>query len=163
MGTTSVDPVGHGGDQGDEEGRCRDLVCLLNELDKGELAGPVDGDKEIELALSGLHLSDVDVEEVDRVGFEPFLRRPVALDIRQAPDAMALQAAVQGRACQVWDGGLKGVEAVVSGSSVWRRKATTIASSAGDSTVDLASRGPVGRSLSVSRFRHLATVLGLIP
>jgi hypothetical protein len=49
----------------------------------------------VELALFGAHLSDIDVEEADRIGLELLLRRPVAFDIRQAADAVALQAAVQ--------------------------------------------------------------------
>jgi hypothetical protein len=38
-----------------------------------------------------------------------------------------------------------------------------IASSSIDSTVDLASFGPVGRSPTEARFFHLATVFWLIP
>jgi hypothetical protein len=34
------------------------------QLDEGELRGPVNGDQEIELALSGLHLGDVDSDAV---------------------------------------------------------------------------------------------------
>jgi hypothetical protein len=46
---------------------------------------------------------------------------------------------------------------------VCRRKATTIASSSIDSTVDVGSLGPVGKSATELRFFHLATVFGLIP
>jgi hypothetical protein len=46
---------------------------------------------------------------------------------------------------------------------VWRRKATIIASSSTDSTVDFGSLGPVGRSAVEVRFFHLATVFWLIP
>jgi Protein of unknown function (DUF3604) len=49
-----------------------------------------------------------------------------------------------------------------SGSSVCRRKATMIASSLMERTVDLASLGPVGRSAAVSRCFHFATVFWLI-
>ncbi len=38
-----------------------------------------------------------------------------------------------------------------------------IASSGTDSTVDLVSLGPVGRSATELRFFHLATVFGLMP
>jgi hypothetical protein len=69
VGEHGVDPVGHGGDEGDEEGRGGDPGGRLHQLDEGELAGAVDGDEEIELAFGGLNLSDVDVEEADRVGF----------------------------------------------------------------------------------------------
>ena len=50
-----------------------------------------------------------------------------------------------------------------SGSNVWRRYATTIASSASVSTVERASVGPVFLSSTVARLRHFATVLGLMP
>ena len=43
------------------------------------------------------------------------------------------------------------------------RKATMIASSSTESTVDLGSRGPVRKSLTDDRFFHLATVFWLIP
>ena len=45
-----------------------------------------------------------------------------------------------------------------SGSSVCPRKATMIAASSGLSTVDFGSLGPVGRSATPARLRHLATV-----
>ena len=61
---------------------------------------------------------------------------------------------------QAW---LKGVQAVVEWHSVCLRKATTIASSSGESTVERASFGPVGRSATEVRRFHLATVFRLIP
>jgi len=48
-----------------------------------------------------------------------------------------------------------------SGKSVCRRKATAMASSPAESTVD-AGTGPIGASWTVARLRHLATVFGLI-
>ena len=68
---------------------------FLMQLDEGELRGAVDGHEHMQLALFGAHLGDVDVEVADRVGFELLPRRLVALDIRQAADAVALQAAMQ--------------------------------------------------------------------
>jgi hypothetical protein len=50
-----------------------------------------------------------------------------------------------------------------SGSSVFCRKATTTASSAGVSTVLFGAFGPIGASAVVVRLRHLATVLGFSP
>jgi hypothetical protein len=44
------------------------------QLGEGELAGPVDGDKQMKLALLGSDLGDVDVEEADGVGLERRLR-----------------------------------------------------------------------------------------
>jgi len=46
----------------------------------------------------------------------------------------------------------------LSSCSVWRRKATIIASSPVDRTVDVGSREPVGRSATELRFFHFATV-----
>lgn len=46
---------------------------------------------------------------------------------------------------------------------MWRRNATTVASSTWVNTVDRGSDGPVFISSTVARFRHFATVLGLIP
>ena len=90
-----MDLVGNRGDQGDEEGRGGNAIGPFHQLDEGELAGSVNGDEEIELALNGLHLGDVDVEEADRTGFECLLRRLLAVDVRQPSDAVALQTAVQ--------------------------------------------------------------------
>jgi hypothetical protein len=42
-----------------------------------------------------MHLGDVEVEIADRVGLEARALGLVALDVRQASDAMALEAAVQ--------------------------------------------------------------------
>ena len=50
-----------------------------------------------------------------------------------------------------------------SGSSVWRRKATTIASSFADSTVEAAAFGPVGRSAKAVCALHLAAAFGWTP
>jgi hypothetical protein len=50
-----------------------------------------------------------------------------------------------------------------SGKSVWRRKATAIASSSGVRTVDFGSLGPVGTSATEVRFRHVATVFRFTP
>ena len=85
----------------------------LAEFDKGELRGPVDGDKEIELALGGSNLRDVDMEIADRIGLELPLGRGLAFDLGQPRDSVALQAAVQRRARQMRDGRLKRVQAVV--------------------------------------------------
>jgi len=59
------------------------------------LARAVNADEEVELALCGLNLGDVDVEEADRVALELLALRLVAADVRQARDAMPLQAAVK--------------------------------------------------------------------
>ena len=91
-----VDRVGNGRDQSDEEARCRDPVGAPDQLHEGEFAGPINGDEQMELALGGLNLGDVDREKADRTGLEPLLRLLVALDLRQPADAMALKAAIAG-------------------------------------------------------------------
>jgi hypothetical protein len=65
-------------------------------LHERELAGSIDGDIEVELAFSGLELSDVDVEIADRISLELFLRRLAAFGLRQSADAVTLKAAMQG-------------------------------------------------------------------
>ena len=70
VGEHDLDPVGHGGDKGLQEGARGLRIGLVDELSDRELGGAVDGDEEIELALRGLHFGDVDVEEADRIGLE---------------------------------------------------------------------------------------------
>ena len=113
VGQHRVDLVWHGGDQGDQEGRSRGPASSGDGLDEGELAGPVDCYIQIELALGGSDLGDVDVEVADRVALELAPGRFVALDLGQAADAVSLKAAVQGGAGQMRDRGLQRVEAVV--------------------------------------------------
>jgi hypothetical protein len=72
-----------------------------------------DGDEQIEAALLGVDLGQIDVEVADRVAGEALLGRLVAIDLRQPADSMSYQAAVQGRASEVRDGRLQAVKAVV--------------------------------------------------
>ena len=53
----------------------------------------------------------------DRIGLEFALGGGFAFDLRQPGDPVALQAAMQGRARQMRDGRLQGVQAVVE----WRQ------------------------------------------
>ena len=108
-------------------------VSLLDELGHGKFALAVDANEQKELSFHSLYLGNVDVEKSNWIAFELRPPRLVASDIRQARDAMTLQTAVQRRACQVRDGRL-----------------------------ERGSDGPVFISSTVARFRHFATVLGLI-
>lgn len=90
-----MDLVGDGRDQAQQEVSGDGGGGLLVQLDEGEFRGAVDSDEHMQLALFGSHLGNVDVEVADRVAPELPLRRPVALDIGQTANAMALQAAVQ--------------------------------------------------------------------
>ena len=77
------------------------------------MASAVDGHEQVQLALFGADPCDVDVEVADRVSLEARAFGLVAVDIRQATDAVTLQAAVSRRAGQMRDRGLKRVQAVV--------------------------------------------------
>ena len=113
IGEHRVHPVGHGGDEMAQEvggGAARDLLV---QFDNGELGCPVDRHQQVKLALFGAHFGDVDVKVADRVGFELALGRSLAFDVRQLRDAVPPQAAMQGGAAEVWDGGLQGIETVV--------------------------------------------------
>jgi hypothetical protein len=62
-----MDLVRHGLDEGAQEvcgGVRRRFVVQFGE---DELAGALDGDGEVEFALGGVQLGDVDMEEADRV------------------------------------------------------------------------------------------------
>src|SRR5262249_61530117 len=64
-------------------------------------------------ALRGSYFGDVDVEVADRVCLELALYAIAVPDVREPRDAVPLQAAVQGRARQMRDRRLKGIQAVV--------------------------------------------------
>jgi hypothetical protein len=66
------------------------------QLDERELGRPVDGDEEVDPALFGPHLGDIDVEKADRVALEFGPEWLVACGVRKAGDAVALQTAMQG-------------------------------------------------------------------
>lgn len=65
-------------------------VSCGNELIEGELGRPVDPHVEEELALGGLYLGNLDVQEADGVARELLLPGLVALHIRQTRDALAM-------------------------------------------------------------------------
>ena len=91
----SVDRVGHCLDESGEEGGGGDAVGLVHQADEGELAGPVDGNEEIELSFGGLNLGDVDVEDPDRIGLEFLFGRGLPLHLGQTGDPVTLQTAMQ--------------------------------------------------------------------
>ena len=73
------------------------FVSFIQLLGDRELARVGDADEQIELAFSGLHLGNIDVEEADRIMLEALPLRFVALDVRQARRAVSLEVAVQHR------------------------------------------------------------------
>jgi hypothetical protein len=121
-----MDLIGHSLEHVLQELPGRLPVSSCNELSDGELGRPVDTHEEKKLSLGRLHLGDVDV---DRASGSPPVREPlaranriplellptwlVALDIRQARDAMPLQAPMQRRSGQVRDRGLQSIKAII--------------------------------------------------
>jgi len=85
----------------------------FHEACEGELGGSINGHEEIELALCGSHLGQVDVEVADGVGFELFAGWTGRVKPWQATDAVTLEAAMKSGAGQLWDGGLEGVKAII--------------------------------------------------
>ena len=70
-------------------------ICLVDEVGDCKLAGPVNADEKIQLALRSLHLGNIDMKKAHGVALELLPLRLVALDIRQARDAMSLKAPMQ--------------------------------------------------------------------
>ena len=78
VGQDRVYPVRHGLQQVFEELPCCAPIGLVDQLGDCELAGAVNADEQVELAFGSLHLSDIDMEETDRVSLE-------ALSLRLIP------------------------------------------------------------------------------
>lgn len=89
-----MDAIGDGLKQVFEELPCGLTICLAHELSDCKFAGPVNTHEEVELALRRLNLGDVDMKEADRVSLESLPLWLVALDVRQARDAIPLQASM---------------------------------------------------------------------
>ena len=106
VGEDGVDLIRDGGDQPAQEVPRRAARYLLMQFDESELRGSIDCDKQVELALGGSNLGDVDMEVSDRIGLELALRRGFAFDLREPGDPMALQTAMKRRTCQMRDGRL---------------------------------------------------------
>lgn len=83
VGQNGVNGVGHCRDQIAQELSGIHLAGFGVEFRERELGCSVNCDKEIELALSRLHLVNIDVEVSDRIAFELLLRLLVASDLRQ--------------------------------------------------------------------------------
>lgn len=96
VGQDFGDPVGDRFDEMAQEVASGAPFGFSVKLDEGELAGPIDGDEHVELALRGLYLGDVGVEEADRVALELRFDWLLAFDLRQAADPVTLQATMQG-------------------------------------------------------------------
>jgi hypothetical protein len=62
IGQDGVDLVRHRFDQGFEKSRSGHDVGPLDELGKSKLGSAINGHKEVELALGGAHLGEIDME-----------------------------------------------------------------------------------------------------
>jgi hypothetical protein len=113
IGEHGVDCVRNRGDQSPEKVGGDPSRCPLVKLGESEFTGSVDGDEEIELALLGPHLSDIDMEVTDGILPELLPCWLVPFDLRQATDAVTLKTSVQRGAGQLRNRGLECVEAIV--------------------------------------------------
>jgi len=113
VGEHGVDAIRNCFDERLEERGGGSHVGSLHEFNDGALRGAIDGYEQVEFALGGPHLSQVDVEEADRIGVELLLARRIALDLGQAAYAVTLQAPVQGRTGELRNRGLERIETVV--------------------------------------------------
>ena len=83
VGEDRVDLVADCGDQAAQE-ITRDLASyFFMQFDESELRRSVDRDEQVELALRGSNLGDVDMKIADRIGFEFAFGRGLAFDLRQ--------------------------------------------------------------------------------
>ena len=113
VGEDGMDLIRDGGDQAAQEVPRGATRHLLVDLDEGELRRSVDGNDEVELAVSGSNLGEVDMKIADRIGLEFAFGRGFAFDLGQPGDPVALQTPVKGRARQMRNGRLQSVEAIV--------------------------------------------------
>src|SRR3982751_6913901 len=95
VGQNRVHPLGHSRDQVSEEVARDAAGDPLMQRHEGELGRAVDRNQQVELALLGPHLREVDVEEADRVRLEAGALGLVALRLGQPRDTVALKTAVQ--------------------------------------------------------------------
>jgi hypothetical protein len=95
VGENRMHPVGHSRDQVSEEVAGNAAGDPLMQLHKGELGRAVDRDQQVEPALLGSQLGEVDVEVADRVALELGSLRLVAVCVGQPRDAVALEATMQ--------------------------------------------------------------------
>lgn len=90
-----VDRIRQRLDQIAQERRRRHFSGFLHQLDKGELRCPVNGDKQVQLALLGAHFGDVDMKIADGVSLEFLFARFVSSHLWQTRYPVALKAAMQ--------------------------------------------------------------------
>lgn len=113
IGQHGVDLVGHGADQVTQDLCGYGLVGVCMPLGRGQLADTIDGDNQRALAFCRADLRDGDRAVAEGIGLERFLRRRIACHVRQAADAMPLQAVMPRGSGQVRPRGWQGRQAIV--------------------------------------------------
>ena len=147
VGEDGMDLVRDGGDQAAQEVSGGAARHLLVQLDEGELRRSVDGDEEVELALRGSNLGDVDMKIADRIGLE--FAFGARLRLRPAATGRSRGVADTGEATSASDAGWSaaartGSRRAAAKYAFGRRRRPPLPHA--DRTVDLGSFGPVGRS-----------------
>lgn len=92
-----VDAIGDRLEQKLEKLRRCLAMCFGDQLRGRKLARPIIADEEIELALHGLNLGDIDVNVADWVALELLALRFVAIDIWKTRDSMSFKTRVEPR------------------------------------------------------------------
>lgn len=114
VGQDSVDFVGNSFHECLQEVGGVASARALNQAGKSKLGRAIDGHKEQKFSLLGSNLCEIDVEVADGIGFELLLWPGLmTIQLRQSIDAMTLKAAMKSGTCELWNGGLQGVETVV--------------------------------------------------
>jgi hypothetical protein len=106
----------------------------------------LDRDQQVELALLGTNLDDIDVKVADREAFELASDGCIVLHRGGLQYAVPLGAAVQRRARQVRNASLEHEGNRSAALACVSKNATIIASLSTNSTVDLTTFGPAGKS-----------------
>src|SRR5262249_4961219 len=96
VGEDSMDLVGNRPDQRRQEAGRSLYVGGRVQLGKGKLRRSIDCHEQIELALPGANLGDIDVEVADRIALEGLPCGLVTGDLWQPADAVTLEATMQG-------------------------------------------------------------------
>ena len=98
-------------------GPCRMLTPIMenigSELGDDVIVAKVNVDEEMELALGGSELGNIDVEVANGVALETLPLGLVDVHVRKARDAMPLETSMQRRACKMRDRRLQSIEAVI--------------------------------------------------
>jgi hypothetical protein len=98
-----MDLIGEGGHDLAQEGSTVGLGVGVEESDVGELRDLVDDEEHEELTFGQTQLADVYVDIADPGLGKALSLGGLLLTLRQAGDAVPLQAAVQGTARESWD------------------------------------------------------------